>query len=92
MRVLRSILGVLLVASAALGTLALVQPASAEPPDLCPQPFLHECEPCPDTEDPVVCMVICAGGPRQMTFRNNCYAACSGYIFKGECPGVVGHP
>ncbi len=90
MRLLRTTVATVVVASAAIGTLSLVEPASAKPSDFCPQPFLHECEPCGDNVDPVVCTVICAGGPTQMTFLNDCYASCSGYIFKGECTKVGG--
>ncbi len=91
MRIRRTGLGILLVGIAAIGALALMQPASAEPPDFCPRPFTHECEPLSPIVDPVVCTVICAGGPREITFRNAEYAACSGYILEGDCPSTKAH-
>jgi len=94
MRTLRICIGMLLLASAALGTLALtLPPARAEPPDYCPQPSGRpaiECRGCPAYVDPVVCTVICAGGPTQKTFSNQCFASCSGYVIVGECARTGG--
>lgn len=92
MRGLRIGFGVLLAASAALGALTL-SPASAGPPVFCPQPSGPpglECRGCPTYVDPVVCTVICAGGPTQKTFSNQCFASCSGYIIVGECTRTGG--
>jgi hypothetical protein len=93
MRILRTSLGALLVASAAVGTLALFQPASAEPPDFCPRvpvgpPWVADdsCRACwSQGADPVVCTIVCAGGPQEHEFYNQCLADCSHYIILGEC-------
>jgi hypothetical protein len=68
-------------------------PAVASPPDFCPQPSGPpglDCRGCPTFVDPVVCTVICTGGPTQMTFSNQCFASCSGFIISGECTRTGG--
>ena len=92
MRRLRIAVSILFLTSAALGTLALFQPASATPPDFCPQPGPPgmSCQGCPTYEDPVVCTIRCAGGPRERTFSNQCFASCSGYMIVGECTRTGG--
>jgi hypothetical protein len=94
MQKLRFTFGAVLVTTAVLGTLALLlPPASAEAPDFCPKPPGPpgtDCRACPTYVDPVVCTVICAGGPKQKTFSNQCFASCSGYIIVGECVKIGG--
>jgi len=88
MRTTRAFVGAAVTAAALFGVLALVAPAAADTPAYCPQPPGPpglECQGCPTYEDPVVCTVTCAGGPRQITFSNQCFAACSGYKIRGTC-------
>ena len=88
MRTFSVVFGSGLAVAAVLGFVALVSPAIADSHDYCPQPPGPpgiDCRGCPTFEDPVVCTVICSGGPRQMTFSNSCFAACSGYIIRGDC-------
>ena len=85
---------VLALGIAGLGAAAIaLSSVSAEAPDFCPQPSGPpglECQGCPTVEDPVVCTVRCAGGPRQKTFSNACFAACSGYRIIGDCTRTGG--
>ena len=94
MRVTRCLLGALPAAAFLLGLATLAhRPAIAEPPDFCPQPPGppgFDCRACPTFVDPVVCTVICAGGPTQKSFSNSCFAACSGYKIQGECTRTGG--
>ena len=89
MRRSRFVFGILPAVCFVVGLAALgLPPASAEPPDFCPQPPGPpglECRGCPTFEDPVVCTVLCAGGHTQKTFTNACFASCSGYRIVGEC-------
>ena len=94
MRIVRIGLGAILAAAVILGAFAIaVPPASADPPEFCPRPPGPpgiECRACPTYVDPVVCTVICAGGSRQKSFTNQCFASCSGYIIVGECTKTGG--
>ena len=94
MRIVRIGLGAILAAAVILGAFAIaVPPASADTPEFCPRPPGPpgiECRACPTYVDPVVCTVICAGGPRQKSFTNQCFASCSGYIIVGECTKTGG--
>ena len=94
MRLIRGSFALLLCAAVLTGVGALLAPTTlAEPPAQCPQPPGppgFECSPCPTYVDPVVCTVICPGGPQQRTFTNQCFASCSGYIFQGECTRTGG--
>jgi hypothetical protein len=92
MRSLRVTVAGMLLASATLGFVAVIQPASADPPTPCPTPGPPriQCQGCPTYEDPVVCTVICNGGPVEMTFTNACFASCSGYKIRGECTRTGG--
>jgi hypothetical protein len=72
------------------GALSLVQPARAGHDPGCPArplpPSLEGvCRACPTFVDPVVCTVVCPGGPQEVTFSNQCFASCSGHIILGEC-------
>jgi hypothetical protein len=92
MRVSMSVVVTVAVAAAAF---TLVQaPAEAGPSGEClsnpipPDPVI--CRACPTYVDPVVCTVICKGGPQQQTFTNQCFATCSGLKFKGACQPTGG--
>jgi hypothetical protein len=94
MRFLKIGFGVGLFAAALVGVAALsLAPVSAGSHDFCPQPPGPpgiDCRGCPTCEDPVVCTVVCQGGPQQKTFSNQCFASCSGYIIRGECTRTGG--
>ena len=93
MRRIRMVLCALVIAAAGAGVAALYStPALAAPPDFCPQPAgpVIPCINCPTFVDPVACTVICAGGPTQKTFSNQCFAGCSGFIIQGECTRTGG--
>ena len=89
MRTLRIGFAISLFAAVVVGVAALtLAPVSANPTGFCPQPPGPpgiDCRGCPTYEDPVVCTVVCQGGPQQKSFSNRCFASCSGYIFLGDC-------
>ena len=80
------VLFVILLAVIGLGTHALVASGGDAGPPCDPDPNLQ----CLNYVDPVVCTVICKGGPQQQTFTNQCFATCSGLKFRGACQPTGG--